>query len=641
MRAICEQCDQVQPIDWQPGDLCTDCGAAVRRDVRCYWCAEWTPFANYCRGCGAAVVDEELYGAARMLKDAGTDRFHIVKQLDELDPEQIDNFSRIYQRHAIAMARHVDDLRFVQQFTRQRHWSGELEDELIGQLPWPTETLATFAGKVDAVPLAGGDLTRLAAIRTASPIPTTQQLATIAMLRLGDEAVATEVWSLLTSPSETIAAEAALLLGSWRVRFSNHARDPQGLVRVLTELLQHPALGPLAGLRLMGLGKPKALPPEFDPRAWAPNDPDETLELALATIDTDRLISALDGEVPQCMAAAVTLARHGIAAPLAGVIAQGPDEVRAAILYDLARAQKPFPELRDPLLNFVEATEDEASRERASRILCQDLLPADAIRVARASAGDRSIFQSLLKAELPTEARIEVLDHMIGCGAFAMSQYGLEELAVTGEVSHDFVASRFATANPATRNELLRFAETRLAKLQPGAADEAALHEFLLRVVFEPGVVEQRARAWDCLHRVYRKRGDLRGHGPVRIEAGAMKLVEPVATFVDNLATMLRTREVLDELTLAERLAYLLESAEPSGIELLLEHEQAAHRLVSAVLEMLPLDDLRANLLDAGLVFLGKIGTHPLWYEEVVTGVRSLGKTGNYYYDRTLELLTT
>ena len=90
MRAICEACDQPQPVDWKAGDLCIHCGQAVRREVRCFWCAKWTPAGKFCRRCGAGVVDERVYGAARMLKDAGSDRFTIPKMLVELDPEQIE-----------------------------------------------------------------------------------------------------------------------------------------------------------------------------------------------------------------------------------------------------------------------------------------------------------------------------------------------------------------------------------------------------------------------------------------------------------------------------------------------------------------------------------------------------------------------
>ena len=144
-RAICDVCGEPQPPDWKAGDLCSHCGKAARHDVRCYWCAKWTPAAKFCRSCGAAIVEERLYGAARMLKDAGTDRFTIPKQLKEFDPDQIENFSRIYQRHAVAVARHVDEVRFLERFLYGKDQSAVLEDLLIPQLPWPEETLARMS----------------------------------------------------------------------------------------------------------------------------------------------------------------------------------------------------------------------------------------------------------------------------------------------------------------------------------------------------------------------------------------------------------------------------------------------------------------------------------------------------------------
>src|SRR6185295_7506822 len=124
-----------------------------------------------------------LYGAARMLKDAGTDRFTIPKQLKEFDPDQVENFSRIYQRHAIAVARHVDETRFVERFLRQKHWSSALEDELIPQLPWNEETLGAMSGPRTP---EGDDLSTLKAIEETTPFDVTRSLARLARLRLDD-----------------------------------------------------------------------------------------------------------------------------------------------------------------------------------------------------------------------------------------------------------------------------------------------------------------------------------------------------------------------------------------------------------------------------------------------------------------------
>src|SRR6185369_9153567 len=145
MRAICEACSRPQPIDWQAGDLCTGCGQAVRPEVRCFWCVKWTPAGGkYCRSCGAGVVPGRLFGPARMLKDAGVDRFGVPKMLAEMDPEQVENFSNIYNRHSSALNRHVDHMRFLERFLQRKDWSDAVEEDLIVQLPWPDERLKAF-----------------------------------------------------------------------------------------------------------------------------------------------------------------------------------------------------------------------------------------------------------------------------------------------------------------------------------------------------------------------------------------------------------------------------------------------------------------------------------------------------------------
>src|ERR1043165_7058304 len=167
MRAICEACTAPQPAAWRAGDLCVQCGQAVRREVRCFWCAKWTPAAKYCRSCGAACVDDRLYGAARMLKDAGTDRFTVPKLLQEFDPEQVENFTRIYQVQAAIVARHVDDVRLLERHLHHRGFSAALEDALIPQLPWNEQAVAAM----QPPPLpAGDDLTMATALQAASPL---------------------------------------------------------------------------------------------------------------------------------------------------------------------------------------------------------------------------------------------------------------------------------------------------------------------------------------------------------------------------------------------------------------------------------------------------------------------------------------
>src|SRR5215469_10358880 len=124
MRAVCEVCQAPQPIDWKPGDSCINCGQQVRRDLRCFWCVKWTPgLGKFCRSCGAAIVDARRFGAARMLKAAGVDRFGIPKMLAELDPDQVENFERIYEHHDGVLNRHLDHVRFLESFLQSKSWS--------------------------------------------------------------------------------------------------------------------------------------------------------------------------------------------------------------------------------------------------------------------------------------------------------------------------------------------------------------------------------------------------------------------------------------------------------------------------------------------------------------------------------------
>ena len=303
MRAACEACGQLQPPDWKPGEQCVHCGRAVRRDVRCFWCARWTPFAKFCKGCGAAVVEETLYGAARMLKDAGTDRFSIPKMLRELEPDQIENFSRIYQRHAVAVARHVDEVRFLERFLFQKTFSAALEDELVPQLPWPEEARARYS----APPLPpGDDPARVKAIAESTPFPVTRSLTLLARVGLDDWKALDEACSLLGSGDPALRAEAALAVSGWRVR-SACGRFHQEK-QLVEELERSPfRLEAAVRLGLIGRGDPGLLR-----EALASADRETAFAAALALGDVDRLRAALDGDDLRKIAAGNKLIELGI-----------------------------------------------------------------------------------------------------------------------------------------------------------------------------------------------------------------------------------------------------------------------------------------------------------------------------------------
>lgn len=627
MRARCEACGQAQPPDWKAGDLCSHCGKAVRHDVRCYWCAKWVPAAKFCRACGAAVVEERLYGAARMLKDAGTDRFTIPKQLQEFDPDQIENFSRIYQRHAIAVARHVDEVRFTERFLRQKHWSAALEDQLVPQLPWPEEML----GRMSAPAHPPGDgVAALKAIGETSPFAATRSLAALARLRLDDWTAYKDAASAFHSADPTIRAEAALTLTDWRV-LTAYGR-PRDDGRAIHEELQKSPFKVEAAVAVALLGGPHG---ELLKEALASPDRDVSFGAAIALGEVDRLQAALSGDELEKIAAGNKLIALGIIKPVVKVVEKSPLEVQQELVESLLRRKEPAPEAAETLLEIVETTRDRSLRERAARILCRQIEPGWVLRIARAAQEDRSIYQSLLQAEgLAPDAAVELGDFLIANGHFSMHQYGMSALAEKGGMPDSFVPSRFGQADEKTRAELLRFAEVQLERRR-----SEELHRFVMNVVFGPYPAKTRAAAWWTLHRWYRSQGEHRGEGPFRLERSILeRFFGSVGAFLPKLAAVLEDRETMKEVGYYEMMARVLSSADDTAVAAMQSQESAADELVRALLSAVR-GDYWPNTIEGMIKLLSRIGCHPRWRDAVVEGLRTLNRKGNYYYDKALRRL--
>ncbi|MBA2481875.1 MAG: hypothetical protein H0V44_14515 [Planctomycetes bacterium] len=507
MRAICEACQHPQPVDWRPGDLCIQCGAAVRRDVRCFWCAEWTPFAKFCRGCGAEVVEERLFGAARMIKHAGTDRFTVPKMLRELDPEQLDNFSRIYQRHAVVAASHVDDLSFLERFLHRKSFSAALDDELVAQLPWDAPTLQRMSTRGSE---ADGDppLTRVNAIAERTPIGRTVTLAGIVRLRLGDRTALTEVRHVLSSGDDEVSDEAALVLVSWRVvtLFGRLAEQRDLIARLRTSPFVEEAA---VGLALLGAGDVDSVR-----SAIGSADPDIAFAAALVCGDADRLQAALSADDIRTIAAGMRLIELGILHPLERPLRDGSVAVQIAMTDALCRRTQGAAELAATLLHLVETTDSDTVRERAARVLCRAMPVEYAIRIARAGGGEQYIAMSLLseQAALPADVVHQVCTHLVSREQLRASQYGVKEAAERGSIPDGFVPACFSESSDASRVELIRIAETQLA-----ARGDESLHLFVMGVVFGPFPAVIRAAAWWALVRWYH-RDDLRSFGPCTLK---------------------------------------------------------------------------------------------------------------------------
>ena len=626
MRALCEGCGKPQAPGWKAGDLCSFCGKAVRRDIRCYWCAKWVPAAKFCRSCGAVVVDERLYGAARMLKDAGTDRFTIPKQLQDFDPDQIENFSRIYQRHAIAVARHVDEVRFLERFLRHKHWSGELEDQLIPQLPWNEETLARMS-----VPRApeGDDLATVKAIQESTPFVGTRELASLARLRLEDWSSYPDAASAVYSGDAGVRAEASLAVTGWRVWHGYGS--PRDRDQAVFNELQKSTFKIEAAVRLGLMGRRD---PDLLREGLASSDPETSFAAALVLGEVGRLQAALSGDPLERIVAGRKLIELGVIQPVVQVVEKSPLEVQQDLVESLLRRNQPAPEAADTLMEIVEKTDDKTLRERAARLLCRDVRPQWILRIARAAKDDRHIYQSLLQAPaLDAEGALALGDFLIQKGFFRMSQYGLSDLAEKGRMPESFVPSRFARAPEETQEELLRFAEVRQAHHW-----SEELHVFLLGVVFGPHPAKIRAAAWWVLHRGYRHRGEHRGEGPFKLEKNVIeRFFGSVGAFLPKLSAVLGDPATLKEVGYYEMMANVLNSADDETV-LLIQEEGAADDLVSSLMRAMQ-EDYWPNTLEAMVRLLSRIAAHPRWRVPALGAIRALDKKGNYHYDQAIRRL--
>jgi len=541
MRALCESCSRPQPVDWRPGDLCAWCGQAARREVRCFWCAKWTPAAKFCRTCGAAVVEPELYGAARMLKDAGTDRFSVPRQLREFDAEQIENFTRIYQEHAVVAAHHVAQTAFLEQYLEQRHWSAALDDTLAAELPWSIERFEKMRSAARRVPEHLEGLDRARAIGESTPFRETWALATLARLALEDWTACNEAAQCLVTTDETILWEAALALSHWRV-----LRGPGSPAdrRQLLDALRRCPLKEPAALRLALLGEPGGGPL-----------PPEDFGAALVTGDVARLSTAAhEGDPLMQFAAAQRLIELDAAAPAAGVLRSATPDRQLALLRLLERRKRPVPELKEALFEVAANAQERQVVDGACTVLCVGCDAGDALPIARAGRGDPAVYQALLqRAAMPAPVLEQFGEFLIAEGAFRASQWGMKDVAREGRMPAGFVARHWQNAGIETRVELCRFAE-----MQLGEYGDEELHRFLGMAALTPSDVKVQSEAWSCLYRWYDSFGFPRRR-PLAISPAAIQFFfGSPGRFLAGFERFLEGREILRESLQRDRIANLL-----------------------------------------------------------------------------------
>jgi len=134
----CENCDAQQPNDWKSGDLCGQCGGAVREELRCAWCAKTTPKGKFCKHCGNEVQEDKNFGPARILKSLGVDQLQLTQKLSELQSIKLEQYRNQYNQHYAFVELARQDLRRIEEMLviRGQEKFTALDDELIPNIPF-------------------------------------------------------------------------------------------------------------------------------------------------------------------------------------------------------------------------------------------------------------------------------------------------------------------------------------------------------------------------------------------------------------------------------------------------------------------------------------------------------------------------
>jgi hypothetical protein len=501
MRAICETCGQVQPPDWQPGDLCGSCGHVARREKRCHWCVKLTPDGKFCRHCGAGQVPDEQFGAARWLKHLGTDQFALPERLATMDPEQVAHFTRLYQQHEMAVERHVQDLAYAEGFGRQRGWASAWQEAMLPLLPLKDEDLQALA-----MPPRRGtdDLEKLLEIREQSPLTISRLLSSLARIRLwqrgsfdyagaGIGSDVTFVLPYLKDPDPAVRLEVALVMSHWRFAVTGASFGKDHIETILWQAAAGPAaVEATTNLALMasyGQGKPQAVPNG----ALESEDVEIAFAAALASYTIEPLLAAL--RVPRCQfAAAFVLTKAGadIDAELAKLLPTFNELETDYILRALVNKGRPRPALRAYFTAELAAPAPRRHNQDQMRsLLMLDLQPGDAVRLFRTHP-DRSFGTKLLQNPALTPLEVEALcreyvalnlftTHNLPGGRFPLLPPG-------------FVADNWRTAPIDSLYGLNGLAQQQLADGLP--AERQALHTFLRGVLWdETAPLEARRQA--------------------------------------------------------------------------------------------------------------------------------------------------
>ncbi len=538
-----------------------------------------------------------------MLKAAGVDQFSIAAKLASLDADHVEHLTRMYQKQATIVGRHVDDLRFIEQYLLGSGWSDDLDDELTTQLPMPDEQISAL---IIPQPPSSTEADRMRGSTEHGMFEITRLLAAIAVLRNGwlthgDQADIAEQG--LGHRDPRINDDAALAFGHWRT-----LHLPMRMVtnHKLVEALMACTRREDATIALCLLGETD----EVDRSLLASTDPDRAFAAALALRDVASLSAAI--EVPErCYAAALALARAGETAQLDRALRALTNEDHIESILDCLRhPSRPVPELHPVLWEL--ARKHRGMRSTIALIIAAAKRPEDAAALVALDPTDSGVVQTVLqKMELGQTDLTEIARTLVEHRRFTTSLYGVRDLATMGLLADSFIPSVWGKAvDDEQRIEFLRFVREQLE-----ARNDLQLTAFVLNIVFCDASTnydfEVRSQAWNAMARGSAK------HLIIE-EQSILASFASVADFLARFSALLGDPRLSNFVLLFDPIEELLGYSPTDSLPSVTAHAEAFERFF-AFLSTFLRTDAREGLRTSSVRFLEHVAqSDPTWFDRVI-----------------------
>ncbi|HKE17250.1 MAG TPA: hypothetical protein VKB80_20390 [Kofleriaceae bacterium] len=336
-RLICESCRTPPPLSARTGDGCARCGGSLEQHTRCPWCTAWARGPE-CGDCSAEVLSPHDFGAARMLVEAGVDRYALPERVRTLPRHRQVELSSRFDAQWSALQTRIDEARWVDRHLLTRSLAARAEDLLIARIPLPACQLRELTA--GPRPPWIDDVARLREIADTSPLDETCAMASVALVhaRGATRRDQDRTRAVLLDGDHRFADEAALAMGRWWVRSID--RESAHAVRERTAaLLSDPVLGPWAAVSAARVAESDARRAELEPglrAALESRDEDLRFAAALALVDEPALLRARAAADPDMRGRALRALAAAGSEAIAGDLASGGDEARREVLRGLA-----------------------------------------------------------------------------------------------------------------------------------------------------------------------------------------------------------------------------------------------------------------------------------------------------------------